>query len=438
MATCYLDIRASKIQAWLARTDMLRLRRGASILLETATEPGHVMDGLGSPSNVQENREAAAVSGVIHLIVSGQDENDAAASAARFAQRLVTSLREQVPALTWNATWTAAGSYRDAVEMARAVGPTGTVTALPALADVPLFRVCDTCGAAPAVTRVHLPGEQHARVCSDCAARANASGDSTRLPDTHRRLLERFGQGDKGLPNNMEALARMGNDTQTALIFADGNRIGEYMARRASEDQARLGGQELTEATWEALSVSVEEISHQSEDHWPIVPHLVGGDDLLVSVPAGRAWGFVRALLQHFQEAISGAGDGPSMSAGLVFAHASLPFALQLERAESLLSGAKQRGMGKAAIAWADLTAGHPADPSDTSTAIMLEDLNDMTPTLDEFASWPRSMRSALLNSPDGASAHAGRTSEKHRKVVESLERDLGLEEATVLSRWWS
>ena len=65
-----------------------------------------------------------------------------------------------------------------------------------------------------------------------------------------------------------------------------------------------------------------------------VLVHLAGGDDLMVSVPAGDAWPFLHTLLAAFGARFAQAADWPdqlrgrlpSLSAGTVFHHQSAPF----------------------------------------------------------------------------------------------------------------
>ena len=97
----------------------------------------------------------------------------------------------------------------------------------------------------------------------------------------------------------------------------------------------------------------------------PVIPHIVGGDDLVVSVVADRAWRFTVSYLDAFRtyaRDIPGAGEAsgtalPSASAGLVFAHLKVPFRRAAELAAGRLRAAKRQFHGNSpAVAWLDVT----------------------------------------------------------------------------------
>ena len=56
-----------------------------------------------------------------------------------------------------------------------------------------------------------------------------------------------------------------------------------------------------------------------------MMPHIIGGDDILVSLPAGFAWPFVCTFLRTLDERLGNLVPGltGSVSAGLVFARSS-------------------------------------------------------------------------------------------------------------------
>ena len=96
-----------------------------------------------------------------------------------------------------------------------------------------------------------------------------------------------------------------------------------------------------------------------------MIPHIVGGDDLVVSVVADRAWRFTVSYLDAFRahaRDIPGVGDEhgpalPSASAGLVFAHMKFPFRRAAELAADRLRAAKRQFHGVSpAVAWLDVT----------------------------------------------------------------------------------
>lgn len=138
-----------------------------------------------------------------------------------------------------------------------------------------------------------------------------------------------------------------------------------------------------------------------------MLPHLAGGDDLLVSVPAADAWAFVVTLLSEFSNDIAEATGTwsaalrqnlPSMSAGLVFYHKTHPFSDAVRLAGEQLRKAKNATAGSAAsVAFLDLTADGGQSPEGREP-LTLKYLQANADRFQRTAGLPNSRRAALLD----------------------------------------
>ncbi len=426
-----MDLGAARIQTWLARTSRLTLRRGASHLLETVTNPDRLLQAVGAQEVAQRNPHAPRASGVVHLEVDLPTDATGEARLSALVTALLLELRREAPALEWQASWAAAQSYGEArplLERARASGQFPQT--LPALAEFPAVRRCDECNLSQVVTRIALAGGERARVCSDCLARHEAAGRATdegRRPGVETRLLDERKEGPApDIPDNFSDLAARGEDTQVALVFADGNRIGRFIQEVGDVSYA---SEALDLATWGALGDALYEDGRPV----PVIPHLVGGDDLLVSVPARWVWPFVRSFLGGFSKQVSEVVEGPlpSMSAGIVVCHHSHPFLDQVLHADDLLKAAKAHSRGaSASVAYADLTS----DASGRVVRLRLEELELAAGRLAELAALPRSARSVWQAALDReAVARRGGKLELFR----ALQAVMSVDDALLLARWW-
>ena len=123
----------------------------------------------------------------------------------------------------------------------------------------------------------------------------------------------------------------------------------------------------------------------------PVIPHVVGGDDLIVSVAADRAWPFTLTYLEEFGRRLTAIEDlprellapvPPTASAGVVFAHAKFPFRRAAELAAGRLRNAKRQFCGAApAVAWLDVTRDGEEAPAGRR-AWSLDELNERTSAL--------------------------------------------------------
>jgi hypothetical protein len=170
-------------------------------------------------------------------------------------------------------------------------------------------------------------------------------------------------------------LAKLGDDSgnrnHLATVFADGNAIGSLFGRvvASGDPEAKKHvSRAVSQATRRALAVATRAVLPEEigSNKVPVIPHVVGGDDLLVSVVADRAWQFVTTYLSSFEQHLLEDpavhpfmlnGTPPSASAGVVFAHATFPFRRAVELSEAALKHAKREQAGRfPAVAWLDVT----------------------------------------------------------------------------------
>lgn len=420
----YADVAAVRIQDWLARTPGLIFRRGASALLSKATDPQEWNGRL--PPKVRWNEEAGHVDGVVSLVaddsVADVDAPDVLLHAARHVAREMRGLMPHCPVQAVAGSGTSyAGAYAGMASARREgqflldwpAAPPETVLAKP----------CDQClQAAATVPGVQVTEDDTLDLCAECDARLEAGGrttaSATMAPAPERRLrhaLAGAGMTVSGFSSNFAEMAAAGlrdrDDTpsQVALIYADGNRVGAFLSRAA----AAPGGPNKSEIApildSAALGALVQAVQDRFTgwDEPPVLPHLAGGDDLLVSVPAVDAWLFVVTLVNEFGRRVAQATSGwperirehpPSMSAGLVFHHKTAPFFDVMRLAGEQLLTAKNATAGRAAtVAFLDLTAdgGQPPPDREPMTLRYLEDNADR---FQRTADLPDSRRATLLD----------------------------------------
>ena len=231
-------------------------------------------------------------------------------------------LRAEIPAADLEASWGQAPSY---LEFRRAQPQPGSrLVAVPPAADFPLTRTCPSC-------RVD-PSAQADGMCADCLARARrrapqhpsrpvaARGAEDAEPDalgTERAVLDAVNQptGRHLRPvRDMDDLARLGetgsNRNHVATVALDGNGMGGFFAALASQQDTGLKQRispEISAATRGALVSAAAAIVRDDDERLPVVPHVLGGDDVVVSVTADRAWPFTRAFLAGFSDALTAA-----------------------------------------------------------------------------------------------------------------------------------
>lgn len=420
----YLDVFAVRIQEWLARTPDLKFRRGASILLSEATAPDDWEGRL--PPGTQWNPEAGSVDGVVSLILTGStvadategDEKDPAQAARQAAGQVIARLRERMPSLHLQAVAGYGASYAGAYEEMKRLRRNGTVLidSPPAPQELVLAKPCDQCRSTAAVRHENgEPGNTGAALCRDCRQRRLRAGGARRPPRPERELIaalkDQQGMEVTGLADDFAEVAEGGRfrkddaATQMALIYADGNRVGDFIRKITAARRSRIPKSEIARLIDDATIGALADAVADRFPGWKrpkVIAHIAGGDDLLVSVPAPEAWQFTRALLTAFSTRMGKAAPGgvpaPTLAAGLIFAHRSHPFSDQVRIAETELRAAKRHTRGSAAaVSFWDLTADGSGAPPDR-TPVTLDRLTRLAPYLQAAEQKiPANRRQALL-----------------------------------------
>ena len=492
--TVYLDLGAKRIQAYLARTPRLRGRRGASALLEYERLYAWTKDAWSRYAQV--NVEGKQTDGVLSLRFTAPDVDDGTIDAvvtetAKLLQRLA-------PGAEWDVHVRRADSYRQALHeggAAQRAGhdllPGGVVRYRPlpvAPNEVPVVRLCETCGLDSAVRTAQVEptepdGEKEIKsLCADCSRRFLEGGYRTdtrnwTADEARRHWQEKIAPGGLAAERDLRIgveqikgrtagtlrvardfadLAALGSGDANHLctVFADGNRFGDlFSALKDAEVSLRELSADLNKAVRGALVAATADVTSEDDVCLPVIPHLVGGDDLLASVTADRAWDFVVAFLDDYHRRTATlAADyrqragapvpAPTASAGLVFAHSTYPFADCLDLAEAALRRAKTRHKAMTpAVCWVDVTEDGPELPASRS-APRLSTLADHRSDIHGLCAIPPSGRAQLAKAAqDGDDTAVAALA--HRLGRISLVRPflthppMPLVDALVLGRWW-
>jgi hypothetical protein len=331
----------------------------------------------------------------------------------------------------WGAGNSYLEAYRDSMKPRR---EDPLLRSLPAPGDFPALASCAECRAGPAVEEIDIHEATGIAVCLDCLARytdryrrqglaAQLRPDGSGLPvyweeASLARALGRTPIADTA--QDFSALAALGGpDTQrnhVATLYADGNAIGALFDRIAAHGDPALKARisaEVSRVTRDALREATRAVLGEQERCIPVIPHVVGGDDLVVSVVADRAWRFTMAYLDEFRRrlgSIPGVPGGlisavaPTASAGLVFAHCKFPFQRAAELAGERLRTAKRQYHGTApAVAWLDVTRDGEHPPAG-QRAWSLDHLIELDDPLRALAGVEPSGRAVLERLADPAS----------------------------------
>lgn len=242
--------------------------------------------------------------------------------------------------------------------------------------QMPYMALCGSCGLgiATVYTAVY-PGEEE-YVCASClnknAERAHG----------YRDFLEPFRleviQGEPELENAawpgyfehendedgpehaLEAIASYDPRRYVAYLLADGNNMGELFSRCTGANDMRTLSDRLhkvilkalAEPTRELMKTMRMEVSEQCGDWIPVLPLIMGGDDVFALVPAPWALDFARRFCEVYERemgnALSRLGDLndtlPSVAVAVVICKSKHPYAHAHEVGERYLTDAKRLG----------------------------------------------------------------------------------------------
>ncbi|BCB74572.1 hypothetical protein Pflav_009820 [Phytohabitans flavus] len=360
----FLDVGVRRIQPYLGRTPDLKGRRGASAWLSDATDRDKLTGWIDRnpvlrAAGVRVNRQAGQADGVVPLCLP--PEGDAGA----VAREVFDYLHDRLPALDLAASWATADSYVEAYHAwSTRSDLTATLRSGPPVVDFPPLESCGQCRVDPGLQRSQIH-EKRPWLCADCLQRYHERYRSAGLRDgavpvgAEWDLLQRLGRDYHDVVSDFGELAALGdehsNGNHLATVFADGNSIGALFDRviaSGDPDAKAQASRAVSEATRDALREATAAVL-ESGARVPVIPHVVGGDDLLVSVVADRAWRFVTSYLRAFSRLLaadqtlrpfvaSGAGEQTGASAGVVFAHNAFPFRRAVELADEAKDTAKR------------------------------------------------------------------------------------------------
>ncbi|MDR4497174.1 MAG: hypothetical protein MRK02_04505 [Candidatus Scalindua sp.] len=142
----------------------------------------------------------------------------------------------------------------------------------------------------------------------------------------------------KLLPGEINSLASI-SDGYIGLIYADGNRMGQRLQNISNIEEYTTFSDRILVSTKSAIFEALA-INLNMSDQFPFEILLLGGDDLLVIVPADKAIAVAIDFCDNFRVK----SKEVSMSAGVVIAHANYPIHQMIDYGKQLLKSAKKKG----------------------------------------------------------------------------------------------
>jgi hypothetical protein len=222
-------------------------------------------------------------------------------------------------------------------------------------------KECQSCSRLPAVT-VEKDGDW---LCSACHTKRDSRDQRIGIWQEFNEFLhnEQYIQNGEQIerPNDFSEIGQACNKKYMGIVYADGNAIGrlirEIDTKERFKDFAEIIDSSIKQACFRALA----RVFHHFLVAGEVIPAdllLLGGDDLLVALPADKALAFASLVSSNF-EAMTKARfhqtedpffrdklsqKGCTISLGVAVGKAHHPFRVLLSQSEDLLQAAKMAG----------------------------------------------------------------------------------------------
>lgn len=245
---------------------------------------------------------------------------------------------------------------REALAVAKAAGHPRS-----AVAQSPFTAYCQWCGIELASVHRRLQpklDERETYICPTCQRKdAEREVGKTILQELREATGQELkGVGDLDLPYPISAEDLAGWDPRglgyVAYLLADGNGMGQLFSACDTADKL----QELSKTVPELLTLALGKVAAALVAHpnapkdgrMPLLPMILGGDDLLALIPAPFAWDaavrfcrYYEALLGQRVKDLDIQAPAPTVSAVVVICKSDYPYRHAHEEAEESLKAVK-------------------------------------------------------------------------------------------------
>jgi hypothetical protein len=358
-----LAAEADKIQDFIFRSSRLREVVGASQLLTRFCEEGAgplLRDKYGGDS---DQDIVVNDGGSFRVIFEDADK------ARQFGADLAELFRLTVDgALSVAEPVPIDGRFKDANKAADKALRRAKNHRVGAVAEphMPYVAFCASCGVALAEKHGRLADELETvrprYLCIACQtkARERHSNQYTLLGEFREAVVGRAALDEFDSPGDADSVGAYDDRNYVAYLVADGNNMGKLFGACDSPGQIAQFSTGLTPATRRSLAaptlLTVNWALPKQERLIPVLPLILGGDDLFALIPAPYALDFARrfclayedklkALVEKPEVGLTIGGEGierPTVAAAVVICKSKYPYALAHRRAEELLKEAKR------------------------------------------------------------------------------------------------
>jgi hypothetical protein len=234
-----------------------------------------------------------------------------------------------------------------------------------AVQQIPYIAFCASCGIGLADEHRKLDEDLDVEpqyLCRQCAIKAKQR-ETAGVGSFLKPFYDQIKAPDKRVQKipTPEDIAGLDARNYVAYIVADANGMGEVFGKCQEPSLMKRLSSSLTPTLQRSLAVPAEILmthqqmgdfqEKQNEKFIPVLPLVLGGDDMFVLLPAPWALDFAlrfgrayESMMEEKTEEIFGSASTLSISIAVVICKATYPYYLAHRRGEYLLTGAKQMG----------------------------------------------------------------------------------------------
>lgn len=211
--------------------------------------------------------------------------------------------------------------------------------------ELPVFTRCEWTGNSLASVAIQQ-GEEDSLVSLDVANRHEAakSAEEGKAQDIATLLLKQLDLGGKKRPQDFQELV---GPEYLAIIHADGNGVGDFVKGLKDDDPGRANIFHANRVLMRRAIAHAVKIACADTVPLPLIPLMIGGDDLLVVCRASKALPFVKDLCEELARIQDGVVSPLTLGVGVVIARPSVPIHRLHAIAEQMVSSAKRRCRGQ-------------------------------------------------------------------------------------------
>lgn len=370
-----VHIELQRVQTWLFTVPRLRAMVGANALLgevlrvrlpelareqsswRLASAPGNYpWAAADDPLSSHDDPSADARDGILSRD-GGHFEATFSSGALDFATAAAALLRRDLPGLR----------FRISVDNGDANGASSAQFST----ELPVLAPCEWTGRGLASVVVQQ-GAERAIVSLDVSRRHRAAqrAENGNSPDLASLLIAKTRLKDMPRASDFDGLTGRG---YLALIHADGNGVGNAARAVELEDKRAAFFHRNRVLLRRAAKAAIDAVCDETTPVGPLLPLMLGGDDLLIVSQAAKAIPFVVHLCKTLDELQD---DDQSefrltLGVGVVFARPAIPIHRLHEVAERLAASAKRRFRGfsaaecRSVVDWAVYTTAWLDDPEE-------------------------------------------------------------------------